>query len=67
VYDALTARFPEAEADRQDGLRLTWPAERKWAHLRPSGTEPIVRVICEARTRAEAEALVETLRDALPD
>jgi phosphomannomutase len=67
VYDALAARFPEAVADRQDGLRLTWPAERKWAHLRPSGTEPIVRVICEARTLDEARALVETLRAALPD
>ena len=67
VYDALAARFPEAEADRQDGLRLSWAAERKWAHLRPSGTEPIVRVICEAPTRGEAAALVETLRAALPE
>ena len=67
VYDTLAARFPEADADRQDGLRLSWPAEKKWAHLRPSGTEPIVRVICEAQTRAEAEALVETLRAALPE
>jgi phosphomannomutase len=66
VYDALAARFPEADADRQDGLRLSWAAERKWAHLRPSGTEPIVRVICEAPTRAEAAALVEALRAALP-
>ncbi|HWK89377.1 MAG TPA: phosphoglucosamine mutase, partial [Longimicrobium sp.] len=67
VYDALAARFPEAEADRQDGLRLDWRAEKKWAHLRPSGTEPIVRIICEAPTREEARALVEALRGALPD
>ena len=66
VYDALAARFPEADADRQDGLRLSWAAERKWAHLRPSGTEPIVRVICEAPTRVEAEGLVRALREALP-
>jgi phosphomannomutase len=66
VYDALAARFPEADADRQDGLRLSWAAEKKWAHLRPSGTEPIVRVICEAPTRDEAAGLVETLRAALP-
>ena len=66
VYDVLAARFPEADADRQDGLRLDWRAEKKWAHLRPSGTEPIVRVICEAQTRDEAAALVETLRGALP-
>ncbi|HYR09319.1 MAG TPA: phosphoglucosamine mutase [Longimicrobium sp.] len=67
VYDALAARFPEADADRQDGLRLDWRAEKKWAHLRPSGTEPIVRVICEAQTREEAAGLVETLRAALPE
>ena len=34
--------------------------------LRPSGTEPIVRIICEAPSRADAQALVETLREALP-
>lgn len=66
VYDALAARFPEAVADRQDGLRLDWPGERKWAHLRPSGTEPIVRIICEAPSRDDASGLVETLRHALP-
>lgn len=66
VYDALAASSGAAEADRQDGLRLAWPQERRWAHLRPSGTEPIVRIIAEAPTRAEADAMVETLRAALP-
>jgi phosphomannomutase len=66
VYDALAARFADAEADRQDGLRLSWPARKAWAHLRPSGTEPIVRIICEAPTRDEAQGLVEALREALP-
>jgi phosphomannomutase len=66
VYDALEREVGAPEADRQDGLRLAWPGERKWAHLRPSGTEPIVRIICEAPTREEAERLVRTLREALP-
>lgn len=66
VYATLTARMQAPEADRQDGLRLSWPAERRWAHLRPSGTEPIVRIIAEAPTREEAQALVESLRAALP-
>ena len=57
VYTALTAAFPDAVADTQDGLRLTW-ADR-WIHVRPSGTEPIVRVIAEAPTAPEAQALVD--------
>jgi phosphomannomutase len=60
VYAALRAAFPDAEADVQDGLRLTW-ADR-WVHIRPSGTEPIVRVIAEAPSKAEAEALVAKCR-----
>jgi phosphomannomutase len=66
VYDALTASLAAPEADRQDGLRLAWPNERRWAHLRPSGTEPIVRIIAEAPTELEARELVEALRQALP-
>jgi phosphomannomutase len=57
AYAALRARFPEAEMDVQDGLRLGW-ADR-WLHVRPSNTEPIIRLIAEAPTRAAAEHLVE--------
>lgn len=60
VYRSLTAAFPDAEADTQDGLRLTWPD--RWVHIRPSGTEPIVRVIAEAPSVEEAEELVAKSR-----
>jgi phosphomannomutase len=66
AYDVLEKELGAPEVDRQDGLRLSWPDERRWAHLRPSGTEPIVRVIAEAPTRAEAAELVQRLREALP-
>jgi phosphomannomutase len=61
VYEALRAAFPDATADAQDGLRLDWPD--RWVHLRPSGTEPIVRVIAEAPTDAEARALIAQARE----
>jgi phosphomannomutase len=60
VYAALRGEFPEAEQDSQDGLRLTWPD--RWVHVRPSGTEPIVRVIAEAPTAAEAQELIDRSR-----
>ncbi len=63
AYAALRAAFPDAAAGTDDGLRLTW-ADR-WIHLRPSGTEPIIRVIAEAPTRADAERLVARGRDAV--
>lgn len=60
VYAALTAAFPGAERDTQDGLRLTWPD--RWVHVRPSGTEPIVRVIAEAPSAEDARKLVKDCR-----
>jgi phosphomannomutase len=60
VYQALTGAFPEASPDTQDGLRLSWPD--RWVHVRPSGTEPIVRVIAEAPTLGEATELVTRSR-----
>jgi phosphomannomutase len=60
VYDALRSAFPGATADVQDGLRLSWPD--RWVHVRPSGTEPIVRVIAEAPTNREAVELVKQSR-----
>jgi phosphomannomutase len=65
AFERLVARYPEAQADRQDGLRLDWPAERRWLHLRPSGTEPILRIIAEAPAEPAARDLVERARAAL--
>jgi len=57
VYAALRRRYADASADAQDGLRLAW--RDRWLHVRPSNTEPIIRLIAEAPTRAEAEQLVD--------
>jgi phosphomannomutase len=60
VYASLKEAFKDANVDTQDGLRLTWTD--RWVHVRPSGTEPIVRVIAEAPTVGEAEALIAKCR-----
>lgn len=39
-----------------DGLRIDF--ERSWIHARGSNTEPIIRLIAEAPTREEAEAIL---------
>jgi phosphomannomutase len=55
LFRALPGRFPGAKANDLDGLRLDW-ADR-WVHVRPSNTEPIVRVIAEAPRAEDARAL----------
>ncbi|HTO73217.1 MAG TPA: hypothetical protein VMJ30_05330, partial [Gemmatimonadales bacterium] len=60
IYAAIRKRFPEAQADTRDGLRLAWPD--RWVHIRPSGTEPIIRYIAEAPDRAAAEELIGICR-----
>jgi phosphomannomutase len=57
AYGQLRRRFPDAAVDVQDGLRLGWPD--RWLHVRPSNTEPIVRLIAEAPTSAQAERLIQ--------
>jgi len=63
LFERMRERFPDASADERDGLRLAWPD--RWLHIRPSGTEPIVRLIAEAPTAADAEQLVAAGRELL--
>ena len=52
---AIAAAAPSgAEVDRQDGIRLEWP-DGSWVHARPSGTEPIFRIMAEAPREALAD------------
>ncbi|MCD8138364.1 MAG: phosphoglucosamine mutase [Planctomycetaceae bacterium] len=47
--------------DTQDGVKLDF--ENGWVHIRPSNTEPIVRVYSEARTQAEADEIANRYRE----
>ncbi len=65
AYGALDEALEAPERDRQDGLRASWPRKKAWLHVRPSGTEPVVRLIAEAPTEDEARELVEVARELL--
>lgn len=53
-----------ARFDTSDGLHASW--SDRWIHIRPSGTEPVVRIIAEAPDKKTTAALVGTVRDVLP-
>jgi len=58
---AWTAKHYAAQkVETQDGVRVDWPD--RWVHVRPSNTEPILRIIAEASTQAQAQALIDEVR-----
>lgn len=58
AYAALEQDLDAEAVDRMDGLRLAWPGRGAWLHVRPSGTEPVVRLIAEAREQDDARSLI---------
>ncbi|MCK4593038.1 phosphoglucosamine mutase [bacterium] len=63
VYDRLRETYPDAAASELDGLRLDW--KDRWLHLRPSGTEPVVRIFAEAQDTDVARGLIDETRKIL--
>lgn len=59
LYARLKERLPARRIDEQDGLRID--TDTGWVHIRPSNTEPIVRIIAEARTAELAELSCRTV------
>lgn len=61
MYKKLKEHFAAAKANEQDGLRLDLP-DRSWFHLRPSNTEPIIKLFGEAKTEGQIESLFREVK-----
>ena len=55
ILQKVMVEFDGWKVDERDGLWLG--KEKSWVHVRASNTEPVIRVIAEAQTVVEAEAL----------
>jgi len=63
AFSELRRRFSDARVDQRDGLHLAWTD--RWLHVRPSGTEPVVRLIAEAPNQATALELIHAAQEML--
>jgi phosphomannomutase len=63
VLQAIERKFSGDEnvigVEKSDGLKLDF--ETYWIHLRKSNTEPIIRIITEARSKMQAEEIQKNL------
>jgi phosphomannomutase/phosphoglucomutase len=51
-------RQAKGEVERIDGIKF-WASEHSWVLIRPSGTEPVVRIFSEAETQEAADQLAK--------
>ncbi len=58
IYNKLKEHFNNTEINELDGIRLDF-SDSSWIHLRPSNTEPIIRLIGEAKTKERIDELFE--------
>jgi len=57
MLQVVRKTFSGGSMDETQGIRIDW--DDAWLHIRPSGTEPVVRVIAEAREEDRAEKLCD--------
>jgi phosphomannomutase len=56
----LTKKYKNEKINSEDGIRIDF--KDKWVHLRSSNTEPIIRIISEAKTTYEADNLIQEIK-----
>ena len=59
IYTGLEKQFSTYTINKIDGMKIDF--ENKWVHLRPSNTEPIIRIYTEAPTQMEADELADNI------
>ena len=62
-FNDIKAHFKNSIATfiEGDGLKIIW--EDKWVHIRKSNTEPIIRIISEAKDNDTAERIVDSIKN----
>jgi len=59
ILDAAKKRFTDAKLDTTDGCRFDFGDG--WLHIRASNTEPVMRVIVEAKDRSAAQKYIDAV------
>lgn len=59
VFEALSHKYRNEKINREDGLKIDF--EDGWVHLRPSNTEPIIRIYSESTSSVVANNLAKKI------
>ena len=59
---SAASEFSVKDIDRRDGIKL-YLENDAWVMMRPSGTEPLIRIYAEAQTKEDVSTLLEWAKD----
>jgi len=59
LLQKIRQKYQHEKLDEVDGLKILYP--ESWVHLRKSNTEPIIRIIAEARNKEKAASLCDQI------
>lgn len=59
LFRRLAEKYSKEKTDTTDGLKIDWAD--CWVHLRPSNTEPIIRIYSEAPSQVTADNLAKKI------
>lgn len=65
VLNKLQETFSNEESDQLDGLTVNF--DSAWVNVRPSNTEPLLRLNAEAKTQEELDTLVDKVTKIITD
>ena len=61
ILESVKAAFPDANLDTTDGYRFVFQ-NGDWVHARASNTEPVIRVIVEAKEQRTAQEYIKIIQ-----
>jgi len=65
ALEKIQQAYSNEKLDFTDGVKIV--RDKSWVHIRPSNTEPIIRVIAEAPTKEESEQLCLEVKERVVD
>ena len=63
VFKQIKDEYRSVELNELDGIKLIWPG--KWIHIRPSNTEPILRIYAESEDEIQLRLEINKIKNSI--
>lgn len=63
IFKRIKEEYRSVELNELDGIKLIWP--EKWIHIRPSNTEPILRIYAESEDENQLKREINNIKNSI--